>query len=244
MSFYKNSFKESKHFDNIVINNFLEENYANLLYEKFPKPDEKKWWSYNNPLEKKLAFNKVDELDKCFTSYFSEINSVTFTSWLSELSGIRSLKADPTLLGGGLHLIKKGGKLDVHEDFNIHKDINLLRCLNVILYLNKDWKEEWGGHLELWDKDMKELFKKITPHFNTAVIFRTDMNSNHGHPHPLNCPDNIFRISLASYYYTEIPKEINTIFRSTTYKKLPNVDDGLDDLREKRKLGRLKDEVT
>ena len=58
-----------------------------------------------------------------------------------------------------------------------------------MIYLNKNWKEEYGGYLELWDKDMTKCIKKIAPTFNTMVIFSTTDFSNHGHPDPLNCPN-------------------------------------------------------
>jgi len=199
---------------------------------------------YDNPLEKKLAFNKIEELDDSFFDYFSLVNSQEFLDWLTSLTKIEKLKSDSSLNGGGLHLIKRGGKLDVHEDFNIHKELMMLRKINLILYLNENWQEEWGGHLELWDKDMKNLCQKISPIFNRAVIFRTDMSSNHGHPHPLSCPDNNYRISLATYYYVEHPNINEIPYRSTSYKKLPNNDDGLDDLRELRKTGRLENLLT
>jgi hypothetical protein len=65
------------------------------------------------------------------------------------------------------------------------------------------------------------------------------MNSNHGHPHPLECPDDKYRISLATYYYVEHPEIESIPYKSTVYKKLPGSDDGLDELRELRKSGRL-----
>ena len=59
-----------------------------------------------------------------------------------------------------------------------------------------------AGSLELWDKDMKECKQKILPSFNKMVIFSTTDFSNHGHPDPLTCPDNISRKSLALYYFS------------------------------------------
>jgi Rps23 Pro-64 3,4-dihydroxylase Tpa1-like proline 4-hydroxylase len=233
------AFLNAKPFHHVVIDDFLNHQFANLLKENFPKPDEKTWWLYDNPLEKKLAFNKIEELNPCFFDFFSYINSNEFLIWLNKLTKIQDLKSDSTLYGGGLHLIKQGGKLDIHEDFNIHKELSLLRKLNLILYLNDPWEDEWGGHLELWNKDMTELCQKISPKFNRAVIFRTDMDSNHGHPHALSCPDNKYRISLATYYYVEDENIKEIPFKSTVYKKLPGNDDGLDDLRKLRKSGRL-----
>jgi Rps23 Pro-64 3,4-dihydroxylase Tpa1-like proline 4-hydroxylase len=232
-------FTSSYPFHYIVIDDFLDLNLAKSLKENFPKPDQQTWWLYDNPLEKKLAFNKIENLDESFSRFFSYVNSNEFLSLLTILTNVQKLKSDSNLHGGGLHLIKQGGKLDIHEDFNIHKGLGMLRKLNLILYLNDPWEESWGGHLEIWNKDMTELCNKILPKFNRAVIFRTDMNSNHGHPHPLTCPDDKYRMSLATYYYVE-HSEIELIpYNSTTYKKLPGKDDGLDELRELRKSGRL-----
>ena len=86
--------------------------------------------------------------------------------------------------------------------------MELDRRLNVLIYLNKDWEESYGGHLQLWDKDMKYCKKKYLPNFNSMVIFGTTDFSNHGHPDPLTCPNNTSRKSLATYYYSDgRPKE-------------------------------------
>lgn len=235
-------FRNKEPFDHVVIDNFLDKNFAKKLKNNFPSPSQQKWWLYDNPLEKKLAFNDLSKLDSIFTEFFIELNSSHFINWLSEISGLK-LNADESLRGGGLHLIKRGGKLDVHEDFNIHKDLGMLRSLNLILYLNEGWKESWGGHLELWNADMTKLCKKISPIFNRAVIFRTDTNSNHGHPHPLACPEDRFRISLACYYYRKVENIESIEYKSTHYKKLPDSQDDFDILRDIRKKGRLMDGI-
>ncbi len=232
-------FTSSYPFHHIVIDDFLDIDLANSLKENFPKPDQQTWWLYDNPLEKKLAFNKIENLNESFSRFFSYVNSNEFLSLLTNLTKVKKLKSDINLHGGGLHLIKRGGKLDIHEDFNVHNELRMLRKLNLILYLNDPWEESWGGHLEIWNKDMTELCHRILPKFNRAVIFRTDMNSNHGHPHPLTCPEERYRMSLATYYYVEHPEIQSIPYKSTAYKKLPGKDDGLDELRELRKTGRL-----
>ena len=238
------SFQGADPFDHIVIDNFLNENLAKTLSEKFPRYEDASWWMYDNPLEKKLAYNDLDKLPNCFKTFFDYVNSQDFLDWLTVVTGVKNLKSDPTLSGGGLHYIRKEGKLDVHQDFNIHKGLNMLRKVNLIVYLNESWKEEWGGDLEIWDKSMTKLCKSVSPVFNRAVIFRTDMESNHGHPHPLKCPENRARISLATYYYVQDENIENIPYKSTVYKKLPGIDDGLDGLREERSKGRLKNITT
>jgi hypothetical protein len=92
----------------------------------------------------------------------------------------------------------------------------------VLVYLNKDWKEEYGGHFELWDREMTRCEAKISPEFNTLAMFTTTDFSNHGHPDPLNCPEDRSRKSLALYYFSngrpasEINPELrehSTLFR-------------------------------
>ncbi len=72
--------------------------------------------------------------------------------FLETLTGIQCVLPDPTYTGGGLHQIRPGGLLEVHADFSYHKGLRLDRRINVLIYLNKDWKEEYGGHFELWDR--------------------------------------------------------------------------------------------
>ncbi|WP_202803353.1 2OG-Fe(II) oxygenase [Pedobacter arcticus] len=110
--------------------------------------------------------------------------------------------SDPYFFGGGQHEIKKGGLLKVHADFNKHPQLKLDRRINVLVYLNKDWKEEYGGNFELWGKNMEQCVKKILPVFNRMAIFSTTDFSYHGHPDALNCPEDRSRKSLALYYYS------------------------------------------
>ncbi len=89
-----------------------------------------------------------------------------------------------------------------HADFNVHPKLKLDRRLNMLIYLNKDWREDYGGHLELWNRGGKECRKRILPIFNRTVVFSTTDTSFHGHPLPLTAPPGITRKSVSLYYYT------------------------------------------
>jgi hypothetical protein len=112
------------------------------------------------------------------------------------------LIADPSFFGGGLHWIENGGYLEIHADFNHLRKYNLARRINLLLYLNKDWKDEYNGQLELWDRATMTKGKAVAPLFNRAVIFSTVKEALHGHPTPLAAPPGLARRSLALYYYT------------------------------------------
>ena len=64
-----------------------------------------------------------------------ELNSGYFVRSLEKLKGIPELLADAKLVGGGVHMIERGGKLSVHVDFSHHPINGLNRRLNFLLYL-------------------------------------------------------------------------------------------------------------
>lgn len=243
----KQQFSEAQPFEHIVIDNLFIPDALEEIVSKFPDPKEFKWWAYSNPLEKKLAFNDLTQLDPCFRSFFDFMNG-PFVDFLKKLTGLDNLIPDPGLNGGGLHQIMPGGKLDVHEDYNIHRGLKAFRKVNAIVYLNKDWKDEYEGHLQIWNGDMTKLEKTVLPIFNRLVVFRTDQGSNHGHPTPLACPEGMSRKSLAVYYYTPATEEEleSTPYRSTVFKKLPGSVEPpeLEEFRRVRSQGRVENKTT
>jgi len=154
-----------------------------------------------------------------------ELNSGTFIRALEKLTGIENLIPDPSLRGGGLHQVLPGGVLGVHADFTHHVDYDLERRVNLLLYLNKDWHDDYEGHLELWNRDASRCIKRIRPLAGRCVVFNTDADSYHGHPRPLNCPDGVTRKSIAIYYYTLGRDDKNVApTQRTDWRVLPQVD--------------------
>jgi len=206
-------------FPHIVIDNFLPEFVLDTILSEFPSPNAVEWQKFDNAAEKKLASKHELQMGDATRFLLYQFNSSVFVEFLERLTGIEGIIADPYFEGGGLHQIRTGGYLKVHVDFNRHRRLRLDRRLNVLLYLNKDWKEEYGGHLELWDTDMTQCENKILPVFNRCVVFSTTDFSYHGHPTPLSCPEDRTRKSLALYYYSngrpaeEVSGEHSTVFR-------------------------------
>ena len=96
---------------------------------------------------------------------------------------------------------------------------------DLLVYLNENWSEEWGGDLELWDRTGKHCVQRIAPLFNRAVIFDTSNFSYHGHPRPLQCPEERSRKSLALYYYTvEAPAEDDRTPHTTVFIQTEGVE--------------------
>tara|TARA_A100001011_G_scaffold397069_1_gene496924 strand:+ start:40 stop:894 length:855 start_codon:yes stop_codon:yes gene_type:complete len=220
----RDNYLNAKPYPHTVIKDFFDETFLNEILESFPdlsKTSFSEKWKNKN--EVKFGNNKYSSFPNNIKIFFDFLNSNNFLNFLQSITSIKEkLVYDPELNGGGLHEIKKGGILKVHTDFNRHPSLNLDRRINVLIYLNKNWKEEYGGHLELWDKNMKKCVKKITPSFNTMVIFSTTDFSNHGHPDPLNCPNELSRKSIALYYFSSGRPEheiINKHKKNRTYFK-------------------------
>jgi len=211
------TYKLAEPYPHIVLDNLIPEDIAKQCYLDMSNYD---YWGYDSmegyPIDEQNA-----QVNKFFTPWNDEslnslsdkmpvvskvidyLNSKLFTNFLEELTGIDNILPDPTLNGGGCHYIKRGGRLALHTDYGKHPKTKFHRRINVLLYLTPDWQKEWGGHLELWRKEPWTHFKSILPIFNRAIIFNTTNDSIHGHPTPLNVPENGGRYSIAMYYFTE-----------------------------------------
>lgn len=209
-------------FPHVVFDQFVPEDAVQAILDEFPTPREIEWRHHEHKQSKKLATENETQLGSFTRQFIYHLNSGIFLNFLEALTNIQGLIPDPHLWGGGLHQIERGGHLGIHADFNRHPQLNLDRRLNLLLYLNKDWKEEYGGHLQLWDGEMKTCKEKILPIFSRCVIFSTTDFSFHGHPDPLTCPEGESRKSLALYYYTNgRPTEEISKNHSTLYQKRP-----------------------
>lgn len=214
-------------FPHIVLDNLFDINVLREIVKEFPKMQERMKGKSNNKTLNKLSFRQPEKLDlfEPITKEFSqELNSPEFCKFLENLTGIADLKSDPYLEGGGPHEIKRGGFLKIHVDFNIHPITDMDRRINVLVYLNENWKEEYKGHLDLWDTEIGSTKTSILPIINRIAIFSTSETSWHGHPDPLACPDDVSRKSLAFYYYTDPVPGKERSGHSTIYKKRHDTD--------------------
>lgn len=193
-----------------MFDNLISEELVDAVLAAFPQPSADINWRQivakggdgENVQYRKQGMPHLFKIAPVIRQLIWELNSSTFIRSLERLTGISNLIADPSLRGGGLHQVLPGGVLGVHADFTHHKDYDLERRVNLLIYLNKDWQDEYEGHLELWSRDASRCVKMIRPLAGRCVIFNTDASSYHGHPRPLACPDDITRKSIAIYYYT------------------------------------------
>ena len=220
----RRQFNSAEPFRFVKIENFLDGVSAQEIAASYP--------SFEHAGAQGKSFSAVNERRKiqvtdptAFPGPVAELNrllaSAEFLADLSFMAGMPKLLADEQLIGGGMHLTGPGGRLDVHVDFNLIQDRKLHRRLNLLLYLNPVWNESWGGHIQLWDSDVRTCRQAFAPALNRCVIFETSEISFHGVV-PVSpaapCP----RISFAAYYYTrEAPQNWDGKAHSTIFKARP-----------------------
>jgi Rps23 Pro-64 3,4-dihydroxylase Tpa1-like proline 4-hydroxylase len=214
-------------FPHFVWDNFLEDKVAEEAQSIFPTEDSTLWtWKSNDENSIKYMCQDIDKIKTLPLLYkiIEYLNSEEFCNMLSIISGIPNLVGDMRIGGGGLHMIGNGGFLKLHSDFNVADTmLDYHRRMNLIYYLSDDWKDDYNGHLELWNTDLTECVVKLSPIFNRVACFVTqpegDTISWHGHPEPLNTPTDVYRKSIALYYYTkEKPNNILADKHKTIYR--------------------------
>jgi len=220
----RREFHEAKPFPFIAVDEFLDPEFARDVASSYP--------TYAEARGSGLEFSAVNEKKKVqitdaatFPESVAKLNALlaspSFIEDLEYITGIDNLLYDAELRGGGMHVTGPRGRLDVHVDFNYVEALELHRRLNILVYLNEDWKDEWGGGVELWDEEVRTCGGSFKPVLNRCVLFATSNISFHG-VEPVTCPEGTQRISFAAYYYTkEAPAHWDGTSHSTIFKARP-----------------------
>ena len=213
----KELFNENLPIRHVVIDDFLEQDLAKMLMDHFPSLAAMKT-HYKGINEKKSEDSDFSKHHASFSTLHQQLSSPLILDWLSQLTDIDELHSIDDRLGYGLHQGGNNSFLDIHIDYNIHPLKKQSRRLNLILFFNASWETDWGGHLELWDKDVKNCIQSIAPVFNRCVIFECSNISYHGYSR-IHVPEQITRKSYYQYYFTPPGKDIS--FHDTIFKSRP-----------------------
>ena len=205
-------FRSAEPFPHVVLDNFLEPEFVWRLYEEFPSVEampKSRDYMFGN----KHELSSVEANGPASAAFYERIMSAEFRLFLTKIVGA-DVFVDPAFFGGGFHQGGDGSYLDTHVDFNVHPlHGNWLRTLNILLYLNPEWKAEYGGELLIRSRPEGEP-TAIAPLFNRALIMLTDRHTYHGYE-KMSLPPGITRKSIATYAYQLIADD-EMIERHTT----------------------------
>lgn len=195
-------FRSAKPFPHVVIDNMFPDDVLDRLVDEMPPLTQKKWVESHDEHLTKFNLRSAVELGETGYQFAAFMHSAAFLYFLSEVTGVWQLLPDPYLQGSGYHILPRGAKFDIHADRNTAYETGLTRRLSLITYLNKSWKHEYGGQLELWNVDGSRCEAVIEPLFNRTIIFEIADQNFHGVPSPVACPPGGKRNSWVVYYHT------------------------------------------
>jgi hypothetical protein len=195
---FRNDFLTAKPFCLLAVDNFCKADKAEELYSQIPEIETQSadYVFAKNKFEK----SKFWTMGGIFQELYDDLTSKRFEDWLKYVTN-EEVFVDNEFYGGGIHQGKAGSFLDMHADFNYHPlKENWFRNLNLLLYLNKDWKPEYGGHLKLEHSETGDKTEVAVP-FNRFVIMHSRGYTLHGYD-PIKFPEGKYRTSIAAYAFT------------------------------------------
>lgn len=224
---YRDAFLQAWPFKHLAIDAFFESSFAERLLDEFPRFDPELARNEMGKIANKAVNTRIREISPAYRELYDIISGTAFLELMSRISGIPDLILDPKMYGGGTHESRHGQELDPHVDFNYDEAQQLHRRLNVIVYLNKGWRTEWGGAIEIHSNPRDPATNQIRafdPIFNRCVMFETNEISWHGFP-KIDLPEDrrdLSRKSISIYLYTKTrPAEEIAPMHGTFYVQRP-----------------------
>lgn len=202
-----------KPFPHLIVDNILDDELAKGIQKEILEIDDKEFDRYDNPFEQKWTLRNKNNMPSLCNKLFDYLQSNECINKLSQLVGIQLIN-DSTRNFWGIHKYDDGDKLDIHVDAGIHPTLKLKKEITLGIYLSKDWNEENGGYLELWegensvndDAKLVKCIHSVLPIFNRMVIFTCNDYSWHGNPMAVRCKNGEKRIFLTISYLSQREK--------------------------------------
>ncbi|MGF7178909.1 2OG-Fe(II) oxygenase [Tunturiibacter psychrotolerans] len=199
-----------------VIDHLLPEEEVVTIFKAFPDKD-------TMMLKKSLRENKYVAAQ--MNKYSSLLEEIVFAfqdprvlKVIEEITGIHDMIPDEHLYAGGISLMAKDNFLNPHLDNSHDKNRQMYRVLNLLYYVTPDWREEFGGNLELWDNGPKESQRVITAKFNRLALMATHEKSWHSVSQVVVDRS---RCCVSNYYFSAKPLEDHDYFHVTSFRGRP-----------------------
>ncbi|WP_334126283.1 2OG-Fe(II) oxygenase [Empedobacter brevis] len=137
---------------------------------------------------------------------------------IADVCGIKQTIPDSSLYAGGLSMMGNNQFLQPHLDNSHDAKRELWRVLNLLYYVTPDWKQEYGGNLEIWPDGLKNEQITIFSKFNRLAVMATHDESLHS-VSPVKY--NGFRKCISNYYFSKEPLRKTDSFHVTSFRGRP-----------------------
>lgn len=152
-----------------VVDNLLPKSLVRAAEAEWPIENWPWWMQYNSVDSVKRASRCRDEIPFSCQLLLNKLAELDIHEYIG---GTYSFP-DLTLYGAGLHEISPKGFLSRHLDSTHHPITKWKRIASVVLFINSEWKEDWGGELKLWNGE------RVLPKQGRVIIMATTDTSFH-----------------------------------------------------------------
>ncbi|MDW5287564.1 2OG-Fe(II) oxygenase [Formosa sp. PL04] len=198
------------------IDTILPVDIATEIHNQFPSPEDmtlkKSLREYKHVAAQMNKYNPI--LEEAIYAFQDE----KIVRLVREICEIDDLYPDEKLYAGGISAMHKDQFLNPHLDNSHDKDRNRWRVLNLLYYVSPDWKDDNGGHLELWPNGLDKPQTVVHSKFNRLIVMATHQASWHS-VSPVTADAS--RQCVSNYYFSDSPLQTTDSFHVTTFRGRP-----------------------
>lgn len=150
-----------------------------LRAEDIPSADAPGWEAvYNSPGERGKRSTRHLNIVPGATAVWNKLTCPKFLYAISSKLGYAVIP-DPTIRGGGIHVMEEGGEIAGHIDADRHAELkDFRRAATVVVYLSAAWGTNDGGEFTFLHTD-GTVFKLIEPLPGRMLLFENEKAALH-----------------------------------------------------------------
>jgi Rps23 Pro-64 3,4-dihydroxylase Tpa1-like proline 4-hydroxylase len=195
------------------IDNLLPEDLAREIFAAYPATD--RMMVRRSIKENKFATAQMDAHHPLLEEAVYAFQDQRVVKAISQITGLLGIEPDENLYAGGISVMAKGGYLRPHLDNSHDSKQSRYRVLNLLYYVTPDWREEYGGNLQLWDHGPLKGARTIPSLFNRLVLMVTNRTSWHSVNEIVHDGR---RCCVSNYYFSNISPEQRDYFHATSFR--------------------------
>lgn len=198
------------------LDNLLPDDIALKIYKNFPESSQ--MVLKKSIREDKYVAAQMNRYNPILEEIIYAFQDKKIVDLVAEICNIKEAIPDDNLYAGGISMMGKNQFLNPHLDNSHDKDRECWRVLNLLYYVTPNWKEEYGGNLELWPNGLKQSQITLHSKFNRLIVMATHNNSLHS-VSPVTFDG--FRCCVSNYYFSQNPLSQSDTFHVTSFRGRP-----------------------
>lgn len=209
------AWRDSRPVRHLVVDDLLPDDLARRVSQSFPTPA---GLTLKSSLrERKRVGVQVEKYDPIIADALYAFQQPNVVEIVGQITKIAGMIADPTLYAGGISVMGQDDFLNPHIDNSHDGDQKIYRVVNLLYYVSRDWKDDYGGHLELWDNSVREPVR-VACRFNRLAIMETNRTSWHS---VCRVTADAARQCVSNYYFAPTPADGVPYRHVTTFTGRP-----------------------